>query len=191
MRLTTLLENIDQTFEQVIDSLVNKTLISFKVNATSINPEEHSQIVSIAAYVVDPMKGEELASFDEEVRLTRKVQYQISQEDRTGDEMIGSISIRDMLNAADYDIENSDDNPNQEMDMLMRFKALVDSYKSRAVLIVHNADFAMRHLDTAYGLDGVKGIPVIDTLKFTRTYMMPILHILAGQNHSQAITQTR
>ena len=188
MRLTTLLEDIDgQTFEQVVRSLIDRVLISFKINTTSINPEEHSQIVSIAAFVVDPIKGEELASFDETVHLTRKVEYQIRQEDKTSDDMIGSISIRDMLNAADYDIEDSYDNPNNEMDMLMRFKALVDDFRSRAILITHNADFAMRHLDVAYGTDGIGGIPVIDTLQFTRTYMMPILHILADQNHNQAI----
>jgi hypothetical protein len=185
MRITTLSESKNQTIDEIIASLIGKTLIVFNVKTTSISPhEKYSQIISIAAVAIDASSGEEIGSFDDEIALGLIVFRQIDLEDRaavSGD--WEDMTVRDWLNAADYDMEESDSKPD-ELNVLLRFKAFVDNY-DQAVLVVHNASFAMRHLNAALPVP-IKGVRIIDTLQFIRTYFDPILRVLMLQGSKQA-----
>lgn len=181
-----------QPIDEFVAKLAGKVLIIFTVKVSDPNHSEtHSQITSIAAVAVDANDGEVIDEFNEQVGLSLRTLREIDRQDRivaAGEWPEGELSIRDMLNATDYDLEpySGGETPDMptEMDTVLSFRTWVDRYAGRAVLISYNATFTMRHLSAAMPAP-IKS-PIIDLSQFARIYFEPALRTMMVQGSKQA-----
>lgn len=182
------ISKLGMTIDEVIASLGGKTLIMFTIKSTALDPaSENSQIVNIVAIALDADTGEQVDGFNEEADLSLNILRTMDKQDRmkqSGEMPEDEITIRDMLNAADYDLEAHEEaGYMSEIELALEFKKFIEQ-QADPILVTHNASRAMQALNTA--LPVPVRAPVIDVHKFAKVYFEPIVRALMMQGSKRA-----
>jgi len=178
--------------DQIVADLTGRILIVFMVKTTGPNPSDrHAQIISIAAVAIDGT-GKEIDAFNQEASLNLATLRYMDLENRAakaGKLEPGDMGVRDWLNAADYDIDEEDEKP-EDIDIAIDFKSFIEQYAGQAILITHNAKFAMAHLNYVLPVP-IRSISIIDTAEFIRLYFAPVLRSMAdkGSVHAKEMAE--
>ena len=142
-----------------------KTICYFDTETTGLHPSD-SQIVEIAAIIGDK-------------KFYKKISLTIETEQKIKDERIHFVkrsardkTVEELLNMTGY--KDNPPNGNEEESL----REFMDFVKEASVLLAHNASFDMKMINERakrYGISPLQGIPVYDTLAFSRRFFVPAL----------------
>lgn len=138
----------------------------FDTETTGLHPSR-SQIVEIAA-IIGAKK------FYKKIELTEETLKQIEdQKENFQKKSTKDKTIEELLQMSNYNEGN--DQKSSEEDALKEFVLFVESAN---ILLAHNASFDMRMVNVRckkYGIEPIKGVPVYDSLAFSRRFFVPSL----------------
>ncbi len=165
-----------ETIDELRASLRDSTLVVFTVKTTASQMwEQHSQVVNITAVALDANTGARVGSFHKEAELAVPIFNEMQRQDqlkRSGAIESDVITIRDMLDLADYDLAGS--HQLSEAELIFKFKGFVESF-TRPILVTYGAAEAMRHLDAALPAGRFRPERVVDVRRLAEQYLIPIL----------------
>lgn len=147
------------------DGLDVKTICYFDTETTGLHPKD-SQIVEIAAIHGDK-------KFYKKIHLTDEIKQKIEKESVSFEKKSKrDKTVEELLSMSGYYQTSSECT---EEDALRDF---IKFCEDSSILLAHNASFDMKMINERskkYNIEPLKGIPVYDTLAFSRRFFVPAL----------------
>lgn len=152
----------------------------FDTETTGLKPSV-AQIVEIAA-----VRGSE--QFYEKIELTEETKRLIAQQDQSFERKnLYDKSVDELLQMTNYyDVEAK--TTASEEEALRKFKEFAEQSD---YLLAHNASYDMKMVNVRmkrYGIQSIKGIPVLDSLAFSRRFFVPLLRSQEEEGSQEAKT---
>ena len=169
--------------DEILDGLGGKVIITIDVKATGFDPDD-SQVIKASAVALDANTSETAGSFDMEALLNLTTLRTIDLQDqaaKSNEWETDKLSIKDMLNFADYDLSIYQDGiPDlpDELAVVMEFKSFIDRYADKAILVGYDVSSALAHVNSNLS-SPITGIPTVDIPQFIKLYFMPVLQAMA------------
>jgi len=139
----------------------------FDTETTGLKPSI-AQIVEIAA-----VRGEQ--QFYEKIELTEETKQLIAQQAQSFERKNPyDKSVDELLQMTNYYDEKAKTTASEE-EALRKFKEFAEQSD---YLLAHNASYDMKMINVRmkrYGIQSIKGIPVLDSLVFSRRFFVPLL----------------
>ncbi len=171
-------------FDKVIELIKGKTLVFFDTETTGLDPNvKYVQVTEIAGVAYDS-EGKELDTFHKKSNLTKAAKSVQGYEDEKGEPFMGGKgkTISDLNKMTGYEDDNAGERMD-EVDMLKSFNEWVESFPN-PIIIAQNLEFDMKQISTKVGAP--KTVDTLDTLKFARIFMTPILYTLKNNPEIKA-----
>lgn len=150
----------------------------FDTETTGLKPSI-AQIVEIAA-----VRGEE--QFYEKIELTSDTLMLIKQQAESFERKNAyDKTVDELLQMSNYYDEKAKTTASEEM-ALRKFK---DFAEQSSFLLAHNAEYDMKMVNVRmkrYGIQSIKGIPVLDSLAFSRRFFIPLLRSQETEGSQEA-----
>ena len=166
------------------DKLDGKTLIFFDTETTGLSPHD-KQITEVAAIAVSGDTFEELGTFNEFVKLSNETLSQMKQQEGLPPDPKNK-TVRELLTMSDYQEGKAN---KEEAATLSDFMDFISKYPN-PTLVAHNAAFDMKMIMTKLKVGGSFTVPrykVMDTMMFSRFFLLPAVQTLASKGDEMGI----
>lgn len=181
----------------------NKTLIFFDTETTGLETNiKSAQLTQISALVVDGSTMKELENFDVKIKFTRWLNNLLNDPSsweaksfaKADEKFYKKYKTRithpsELLKMTQY--YSGLPATHDEKDALIDFEKFIGKFNN-VVLIAHNATFDMKAIQARrekYNLSRMKAFPVMDTLKISRFFFVPILLSLEDNEEAKSYLQ--
>lgn len=188
-KLTNILKEVNlmgTSTQELLDKVLqfeDKTLIFFDTETMGLNPNKsYSQLLQLGIIVLDGNSMTEVESHNIKIRFNDNIDSLFksdSPERKEWDKKSAEKSYKSptqILSMTHY-FENKDARVMSEAEALDLFKGIVGGKYPSPILLAHNASFDMNFINTRASINKIKidRVPVIDTLKISQLYFIPIL----------------
>jgi len=197
------------TTKELLDKILNfegKTMLFVDTETTGLEPNvSYEQITEISALAIDGSTMEPAGEFSTKVNLTWRTKNLLNDPqskqalafDRANQRFLRKYKKpithpRELLQKTHYFDTKPGEKKMEENDALINLSEFIKKYPN-PILIAHNATFDMKTLQARrkkYNLPPMERYPVLDTVKVSRFFFIPLLLSLEGNQEAKEFLES-